>query len=168
MSANGLVAKHGLRHPREGREFVHHPPQVADLAHDRTRELLEGRGIRGDLLAVTALEPLGGQLDRRQRVLDLVRDAARHVRPGGAALVEQLLGDVVEGQNMPALDPHPLHRQGARLARRRELDYVLALLAVEVAVEFGRQRRELLADRLLLAGPEQRLRGAVDQAHVRS
>ena len=52
--------------------------------------------------AVAALEPFGGELDRGQRVLDLVRDAPGDVGPGGAALIEQLLGDVVEGQDMAA------------------------------------------------------------------
>ena len=56
-------------------------------------------------LRIAALQPLGGELDRGQRVLDLVGDAPGDVRPGGAALVEQLLGDVVEGEDVAALRP---------------------------------------------------------------
>ncbi len=81
--------------------------QVADLADDRAGQPLEGRRIAVDLLAVAALQPLGGELDRGQRVLDLVGDAAGDVGPGGAALVEQLLGDVVEGEDMAALHLAP-------------------------------------------------------------
>ncbi len=40
--------------------------------------------------------PLGRELDRRQRVLDLVRDAAGDVAPSGGALRGDKLGDVVE------------------------------------------------------------------------
>ena len=51
-------------------------------------------------LAVFALEPLGGKLDRRQRVLDFMGDAAGDVGPGGVALGRDKLGDVVEGHDM--------------------------------------------------------------------
>ena len=37
-------------------------------------------------LRIFALQPLGGKLDRRQRILDLMRDAARDIGPGGGAL----------------------------------------------------------------------------------
>ena len=161
-----LLAEDRLGHAREGGEFVDHPPQIADLADDRAGQLLEGAGVGADLLAVAALQPLGGELDRGQRVLDLVGDAAGDVGPGGAALVEQLLGDVVEGEDVAALDPHPLHRQRARLAAGGELDDVLALVAVEMGVELGRELGELAADRLVLVGLEQGLGRAVDQPHV--
>ena len=59
----------------------------------------EGVRIGRDLLGEAALQALGGELDRRQRVLDLVRDAARHVGPGGLALRRLQLGDVVEGHH---------------------------------------------------------------------
>ena len=102
-----LLGEGGLGHARERGEFVDHPPQIADLADDRPGQPLEGRRIVLDLLAVAALQPLGGELDRGQRILDLVRDPAGDVGPGGAALVEQLLGDVVEGQHIAALHPAP-------------------------------------------------------------
>ena len=60
---------------------------------------LKVSGSDGDFLGETALQPLGGKLDRRQRVLDLVRDAARDVGPGGLALRELQFGDVVEGDD---------------------------------------------------------------------
>ena len=94
-----LLAEHRLGHAREVGEFVDHPPEVADLADDRPGQPLEGLGVGRDFLAVAALQPLGGELDRGQRVLDLVGDPPRDVGPGGAALVAQLVGDVVEGQH---------------------------------------------------------------------
>ena len=42
------------------------------------------------------LEPLGRKLDRRQRILDLVREAARDLGPRGVALRLRELGHVVE------------------------------------------------------------------------
>src|SRR3546814_11952750 len=93
-----FLAKDRLGHAREGGEFVDHPPQIADLADNRLGQALEGAVARLDLLAVAPLEPLGGELDRGERVLDLMCDTARDIRPGGPALVEQLLGNVVEGE----------------------------------------------------------------------
>ena len=139
-----LLAEDRLGHAREGGEFVDHPAKVADLADDRPGQLLERRRVGRDLLAVAALEPLGGELDRGQRVLDLVGDAAGDVGPGGAALVEQLLGDVVEGEDVAALDLAPASPP-ASAARRREASWtiVLALVAVELGVELGRELGEL-------------------------
>ena len=48
---------------------------------------------------IFALEPLGGKLDRRQRILDLMGDAARDIGPGGGALGADQIGDVVEGDD---------------------------------------------------------------------
>ncbi|MNH96839.1 hypothetical protein D3C73_495200 [compost metagenome] len=71
-----------LGHAGKRREFVDHAADIADLPDDRVRALIEDRPIiLIDLLAVTALQPLRRQLDRRQRVLDLMGDAARHIRP---------------------------------------------------------------------------------------
>ena len=45
---------------------------------------------------------LGRQLDRRQRILDLVRQAARHLAPGGVALRVEQRRDVVEHDHQAA------------------------------------------------------------------
>src|SRR3546814_12466755 len=74
-----------LWHAREGGEFVHDPPQVANLAHDGAGQAREGGLVARHLLGIAALQPFGGKLDRGQRVLDLMRDTPRHVGPGGAA-----------------------------------------------------------------------------------
>jgi hypothetical protein len=102
------------RHPGEGRELVDHPADVADLADDRLGATVEGVQVAGDVLAVLAAHPFGRQLDRGQRVLDLVGDAAGDVLPGGVALGGEQAGDVVEGQHQT------LGRvAGARKRRRR-------------------------------------------------
>ena len=56
-------------------------------------------GSDGDFLGEAPLQAFGGKLDRRQRVLDLMRDAPRHIGPGGLALRRLQLGDVVEGHD---------------------------------------------------------------------
>ena len=91
-----LAADHRLRHARELRELVDHALDVVDLADDGVGALLEHRRILGDRLAVFAAQPLRRQLDRRERILDLVRDAARDVGPGRGALRADQVGDVVE------------------------------------------------------------------------
>ena len=77
-----LVGDHGLRHAGKARELVDHALDVVDLAHDGVGALLEYGRILGDRLAVFAAQPLGRQLDRGERVLDLVGDAPRDVGPG--------------------------------------------------------------------------------------
>ena len=72
----------------------------------------------GDLLAVLAPQPLGRELDRRQRVLDLVGDAAGDVPPGGVALGGDQPGDVVEGQHQAVGAVADAQAQTARLAGR--------------------------------------------------
>src|SRR5262249_40910116 len=73
-----LALDHGLWHAGKARELVDHPPDVVDLAHDGVSALVEDRLILlfGDGLAEFAADALGGQLNRRQRVLDLMGDAA--------------------------------------------------------------------------------------------
>ena len=75
-----------LRHAREAREFVHHAADIVNLTHDGVGALLEDRAVLDDDLAVFAAQALGRKLDRGQRILDLVRDAARDVGPGRGAL----------------------------------------------------------------------------------
>ena len=53
-----------------------------------------------DDAAEFAPQPLRRKLDRGQRVLDLVGDAAGDVGPGGAALGGDEVGDVVEGDDI--------------------------------------------------------------------
>ena len=92
-----------LRHARKGRELVDHAADIRDLADDRVGALVEHLAVLGDHLAVAAADALGRQLDRRQRVLDLMGDAARHVGPGRGALRLHEIGDVVDGDDIGIL-----------------------------------------------------------------
>ena len=56
-----------------------------------------------DLLAVFALQPLGGKLDWGERVLDFMGNAPRDVGPGGVPLRRNEIGDIVEGEDMAVL-----------------------------------------------------------------
>ncbi len=85
-----------LRHAGERGELVDHALDVVDLADDRVGALVENVLALDDVAAVAALEPLGGKLDRRQRILDLVGDAPGDVGPGGGALRRDEVADVVE------------------------------------------------------------------------
>src|SRR3546814_8005667 len=108
---------------------------------DLIGELAEGRRIALDLVAETALEPLGGELERRQRILDLVRDAPGDVGPGRAPLVVQLLGDILETQAEAVDLRHRLGRVSRGLGIiRRTLNVPLALLRRHTPRTFGRLR----------------------------
>ena len=56
-------------------------PEQLHLREDRRHALIEDRGERPAPIHVDAAHVLGRQLDRRQRVLDVVGDLPRHVGP---------------------------------------------------------------------------------------
>ena len=91
-----VLLEQGFRHTGEGRELVDHALDIVDLANDRIRALIEDLLVDGNQLPVLALDTLSGKLNWRQGILDLVRDAARHVAPGGGALRVEHVGDVVK------------------------------------------------------------------------
>src|SRR5438309_3336957 len=70
------------RHAREGGELVHQRLQLVDLLDDGARALLEHGAVGAEARGVAAAKPLRRELDRRERILDLVRDAARDFPPG--------------------------------------------------------------------------------------
>ena len=82
------------------------------------------------LVGEAMLQALGRELDRRQRVLDLVRQAACHLAPGGEALRLQQPRDVVEHhheagfRHRPSADP----RISSTLRPSCELDLLLPAL----------------------------------------
>ena len=98
-----------VRRPRVFAEGVDHLLHRIHLRDDGVRRALEHlRILRVHAAQELAPHALGRQLNRRERVLDLVREAARHLAPGRVALRLQQGRDVVEHQ----------HHAG-RAARRR-------------------------------------------------
>ena len=95
-----ILRPHGrLRHAREGREVVDHAPYVLDLTDDGLGTHGKGFGIALDLVEVFPPQPLGRELDWRQRILDLMGDAPGDIGPGRLALRRKQFGDVVEGDH---------------------------------------------------------------------
>ena len=88
-----------LWHSGEVGELIDHPAEIAHLTYDRPGEPFESLRIGRDFLAEAPLEAFGSQLDWGQRVLDFVRDSAGDIRPGSAALVRQLICDVIESND---------------------------------------------------------------------
>ena len=94
-----------------------------DGAHRAHQHLLVGAGQLGLELV---LQPLGRELDRRQRILDLVGQPARHLGPGDAALRDHHVGDVVEDQQPCAFgQQRAAHQQRLRRLGAAELERFL-------------------------------------------
>src|SRR3546814_20772662 len=95
-------------------------------------------------------------------ILDLVRDAPRDVRPGGAALIEQLLGDILETEHKTVALRDRLGGEGRGFGvLARELDDRLMLLAFEKMDEFRRALGERLAGESLSRGADQPFGGGI-------
>ena len=110
-SVEHQVSLRSARTVYEGLAAAGHTPVPLAIAEDGCWLSAEESAaiLKSDAAAV---EPLGGELDRGQRVLDLMGDAPRHVGPGRLALIEQLAGDVLEGD-------HVLARGRDRVRHRR-------------------------------------------------
>src|SRR3546814_19433408 len=97
-------------------------------------------------------------------ILDLVRDAPRDVGPGGAALVEQLLGDILETEHETVALRDRLGGEGRGFGiRTRELDDCLMLFALQQMGQFGRNLGERLSGEIFARGADQPLGRGVDQ-----
>ena len=117
-------------HPREAGEFIDHSPDIVDLPHDGVGTLFEDALVFGDDLAEFTANALGRKLDRRQRVLDFVGDAARNVAPRRCPLRGDELRDVVERDNvavarLAGLLGADANRQVALMAVARDRDLAL-------------------------------------------
>ena len=93
------------RHARELRELVDQPLQRFHLADDRRRALVDQRAGPCRRVGEVAPQALGGELDRRQRILDLVRETPRHLAPGGDLLRPDERRHVVEDEDDPVVLP---------------------------------------------------------------
>ena len=69
---------------------------LVDLVDDGGGALVENVAIFGDPVEVAFPQPLGRKLDRGQRILDLMGDAAGDLLPGGKPLRLFQVGQVVE------------------------------------------------------------------------
>src|SRR6266581_2859264 len=88
-----------LRRRRAGivAEIIHHVLHGGDLRDDGLRGVVErARRLDRKFVAEFRLQPLRRELDRRERVLDLVSEPARDLAPGRRALRRDQLRDVVE------------------------------------------------------------------------
>src|SRR2546428_18748 len=102
----------GRGQAREGRELVHQGLQLVDLLDDGARALVEHGALGAEAGGVAAAEPLCRELDRRERVLDLVRDATRDLSPRLHALHAQGMAHLLEEEDHAP--PAPLLRPEAR------------------------------------------------------
>ncbi len=113
-----------------------------------------------DLVAEPPLKPFGRELDRGERILDLMRDTPRDVGPGGAPLVEQLLGDILETQREAIALRHRFGRERRGLGiLARQLHDRLALVAGQQPRQFGRD--------IVQWSPGEAIRRLTDQAFRR-
>ena len=144
------------------------------MADDRIGADLEGFLVLLDLPHVFALEALGRELDRGQRVLDLGGDASGDIGPGSLALRRQQLGDVVEGDNEAAdflriVLGGDAHQKGAGAVAAGDLHLRLGQpigTTHRLFQEAGHLRRDLgqvFADRQVEIDAQQGRRGAVGE-----
>ena len=80
-AGTATVAGRGVGSPAKFAELRRDLPQQPHLPQDRRHALVEQRPERPAPILVHALQVLGRQLNRRQRILDLVRDLPRHLGP---------------------------------------------------------------------------------------
>src|SRR6185503_17954812 len=70
-----------MRHPGKGRKFAHQALQILDLADNRARTFVNQLAVAVGQSRKLAPQTLGRELDRSERILDFVRDAARDLAP---------------------------------------------------------------------------------------
>ena len=107
-----------MRHTGEGREFIDHPADIIDLPSDDRQifaELCAGPLV---IRLIFAAQPVGGELDRRQRVLDFMGNTARYIRPGSLALRCQQIRDIIEGHDITDHPPVHFFRGNPRAQRQ--------------------------------------------------
>ena len=91
-------------------------------------------------------ETLGGKLDRRQRILDLVREPPRDFRPRGVPLRLNELRYVVEDDDVAgnggAGEPRTAHQHRARMTGDGQLRFLLPLAVAAGAKSLGNELGE--------------------------
>ena len=169
-----LIAQDRRRHAGEGRELIDHAADIADMADDGIGAGGEGFAIRDDILEIFPFQALGRELDRGQRILDLMRDAARDIGPGRFALRRLQIGYVVERDHITlrfALQTfrRDANEQHMRAAGAHDLHLRLrqtvgpAFRFVIKPDHFGNDLGKILTDMLIEIGAEQQRGRAVRQ-----
>ena len=144
------------------------------MAHDGVRALRETLGVRDDFLGETPLQTLGRELDGGERVLDLMRDAPRHIRPGGLALGGEQLRHVIEGDNetirraglhlgADAHEQHPFAHRRAMFDLGRRRPFGICHHGSDKRREFGRNLGKRLANARQQRQTQQFRGGAIRQ-----
>ena len=146
MSASSRVQIRRRRprrgHPRELRELVDERLERLDFPDDRRRAFLDERAGGGRRRRELPAHSLGAQLNRGQRILDLVRQAARHVAPRRHPLRPDERRHIVEHENRAA--------NAAVVAQeRRRRRSQMQLAAVAQPARFPARRRRIRPPRLL-------------------
>ncbi len=113
---------HRLRGSGEARELVHHALDVVHLPHDRVGALLEDVAVLDNAFSIFPAQTLGGKLNGRERIFDLMRDTAGDVGPGRGPLSGNEFSDVVEGNHIAVV--------GCRLLLAGDADRQIAFLTV--------------------------------------
>src|SRR5437763_2973030 len=96
-----------------------------------------------------------------------MRDTPRDIRPGSAALIGQLVSNIVEGEYRPIAVANTLDGECALTAVDWYQHIRFGLITAHEFIEFGRNRSEAPALQLLLTMLEQRLGRAVEQADAK-
>ena len=179
--ANRFVKREDLAHERVQIELVHdrlgrsrilaegidHPFQRRHLIDDRARRTREHLGVGlGQLGRELQLHALGGKLNRRERVLDFVREPPRDLTPGLVALRLQKMRHVVEYHDKRGIGAlrkaRAAQQQDLCAVPRVALDLLLPLVAAPRAervanrLRHGAQRRIERVPRAELALDERR------------
>ncbi len=113
-------------------------------------------------VCVALLQPLRGELNRRQRILDLVGDALRDLAPRLHALDLENLRDVLEEQHGAWRSIVARGRVAQRRRRGEQREGLVRLHDLDLALALGRAGRQQLAQHLahrFERGPDENLCG---------
>ncbi len=141
------------RHAGELREFVHQRLQRLDFLDDCARAFRSQRSGRLGRRRQVPPQPFGGQLNGRERILDLVRESPRDFAPRRDLLRPDQRGDIVEHDDdavgAPVLTAkrrgHDRQVELAPAARQRDIAWMNGASTAQGLVDDIAQRLQLRA-----------------------
>ena len=98
-----LALHHRRRQAREVGKFIHHTLEAVHFVHDRHRRLIKNVVKIAGLLKKLLPQPFRRKLDRREWILDLVRNPLSHLLPGRRLLALDQCREIVEDNHRPQL-----------------------------------------------------------------